>query len=343
MACDFAKFGLLDGLRSVRITALVEDRQNALWVGTSGGGVSRWEGGRFTSFGPEEGLATGTEVISLAADRDGSVWIGTDKGLVQWSGGTFKTIGESQGLPRKQVRALLQDSQGTLWVSVISGGLFRGAHGQFSLVDELGPAGKSVYVLMEDREGSIWAGTDAVWKRSGGAWKRFDSASGLPKGVIQALAQSSDGTVWVGIRRSGLYRSIGERFFPAASDGPLATQSIANVITDREGSMWAGAVSGGLNRLSSRVLDYWGANAGNPPTAVTSAVEEASDALIVSTSDQGRKRFENGRFRSLSGPRGVPAGPFHPLYLHRLPITVVSSVGCRAWKQFLYRFQPGQA
>src|SRR6187402_1048230 len=101
----FRKFGLQDGLRSVRITALAVDRQGALWIGTSGGGVSRWDRGRFTSFGAEQGFPEGREVIALAADRDGSVWIGTDKGLVQWSDGTFKLIDEVQNLPQKQVRA----------------------------------------------------------------------------------------------------------------------------------------------------------------------------------------------------------------------------------------------
>ena len=334
----FRKFGLLDGLRSVRIAALIEDRQNTLGVGTSGGGVSRWEGGRFTSFGPEEGLANGAEVISLAANREGSVWIGTVKGLVQWNGGTFKSIEEAQGLPRGQVRALLQDSQGTLWVSVITIGLFRGAHGQFTRVEDIGPEGKNVYVLMEDREGSIWAGTDALLKGSGGVWKRFDSASGLPKGIIQALAQSSDGTVWVGTRNGGLYRSMGERFLPAASEGALATQNTTAVIVDREGSVWAGAVSGGLHRLSSRVLDYWGANAGLPRTAVTSAVEEASGTLLVGTADRGIQRFENGRFSALPDP-AVSAD-------HSIVYCTAATSDGATWaagEQFLYRFQPGQA
>jgi ligand-binding sensor domain-containing protein len=86
----FRKFGLRDGLRSVRITALAEDARGSLWVGTSGGGVSRWDAGRFTSF---DEFPTGHEVIALAADRDGSMWIGTDKGLVQATGSTFKFMG----------------------------------------------------------------------------------------------------------------------------------------------------------------------------------------------------------------------------------------------------------
>ena len=105
----FRTFGLQDGLRSVHILTLAEDQQGALWVGTSGGGVSRWENGRFASFGVEEGFPSSADVIALAADRDGSVWIGAVDGLVQWRNGVFTKIGEAQGLPRKQVRALLDN------------------------------------------------------------------------------------------------------------------------------------------------------------------------------------------------------------------------------------------
>ncbi len=332
----FRKFGLQDGLHSVWITALAEDWEGALWAGTSGGGVSRWKNGRFTSFGVAEGFPSGGDVIALAAERNGPVWIGTARGLVRWHDGAFTMVGEAQGLPQKQVRALLQDSRGTLWVSVLTDGLFRGNHGQFTREEGMGPEGGNVYSLMEDRDGAIWAGTNSVWKRSGGVWKRFDSADGLPKTVIQALAQNSDGTLWVGARNGGLYCLTGERFVRTANDGPLATQSVGAVMTDREGSVWAGAVSGGLHRLSPRVLQYWSADAGLAPTAVTSVVEDASGALFAGTANRGIFRFENGRFNALTEPVSAKDSIIY--------CTTATSDGViwAAGEQCLFRFQLGQ-
>lgn len=332
----FRTFGLQDGLRSVRITALAEDCEGALWAGTSGGGVSRWKNGRFTSFGVAEGFPSGGEAIALAAERDGPVWIGTARGLVRWHDGAFTMVGEAQGLPHKQVRALLLDSRGTLWVSLLADGLFRGHNGQFTREEGIGPEGGNVYSLMEDRDGAIWAGTNAVWKGSGGVWKRFDSADGLPKTVIQALAQSSDGTLWIGARNGGLYRLTGERFVRTADDGPLATQSVGAVMTDREGSVWAGAVSGGLHRLSPGVVQHWGADAGLAPTAVTSVVEDASGALFAGTANRGIFRFENGRFNALTDPVSAKDSIIYCT-------TATSDGGIWAGgEQCLFRFQPGQ-
>jgi signal transduction histidine kinase/ligand-binding sensor domain-containing protein len=332
----FRKFGLQDGLRSVYVTALAEDRAGALWVGTSGGGVSCWDRGRFTSFEVEAGFPAGLEVIALAADRDGSVWIGTDKGLVHWKRGTFKIVSEAEGLPRKQVRALLQDAQGTLWVSVILEGLFRGTNGRFARVEGSDPTPNGVYVFCEDRDGSIWAASDSLWKCSGDKWRHFDPSNGLPKAPIQSLARSSDGTFWVGVRGHGLFCSTGEQFVQPVSEGPLATQSVGALTTDREGSVWAGAVFGGLHRLSPRVLQFWDENSGLPPTTVTSVVEEASGALCVGTASQGLQRFENGRFTPLADP----VAPGLPI----IYCTTGTSDGAvwAAGEQCLFRFQPGQ-
>jgi ligand-binding sensor domain-containing protein len=133
----------------------------------------------------------------MAADRDDSIWIGTTEGLVKWRNGAFALIGDAQGLPRKQIRALVQDSQGTLWVSVLSDGVYRGTNGQFVRVEGAGPVSGDCYSLMQDRDGSIWAGAGngVLWRWREGAWQRFDQANGLPLASFTALAQHGDGTL----------------------------------------------------------------------------------------------------------------------------------------------------
>jgi ligand-binding sensor domain-containing protein len=135
---------------------------------------------------------------------------------------------------------------------------------------------------------------------SAGTWQRFDKTSGLPGTPIQSIAQSSDGTLWIGTRAQGLYRSAGDRFERVANEGPLCTQSVGAVLADREGSVWAGAVAGGLHRLSPRVLQFWSANAGLAPTVVSSAVEDGSGVMWVGTASRGIHQFENGRFTPLA-------------------------------------------
>lgn len=333
----FRKFGLQDDLRSVRVSTLVEDKQGALWIGTTGGGVSRRENGRFTSFGVAEGFPSGADVVSMASGRDGAVWIGTSEGLVKWSDGKFALIGEAQGLPRVQIRAMAADAEGTLWVSALDEGVFRGSNGQFARLEGAGP--KAAYSLMADRDGSIWAGAGdgLLWRWRDGAWQRFDRSHGLPMASLVALAPASDGTLWIAAQGSGLYRGDGERFTPATSEGELSNRTVGRVIVDREGSVWVGTVAGGLNRLSRRVLQFRTASAGSERAGFSSIAEDASGAWWGAVGSRGMERFENGRFAPLEDP-GVSALTRH------IYATTSASDGSiwAAGEQCLYRFRPGQ-
>jgi ligand-binding sensor domain-containing protein len=211
-------------LRSVRISTLAEDRQGGLWIGTTGGGVSRWKDGRIDSFGSKEGFPSSADVVSMTADRDGSIWIGTSEGLVKWHKGVFSTISEAQGLPHEQIRALVQDSEGALWISVLPGGVFRAEHDHFARVQGPSPFPDYLYSLAAGGDGVVWggAGNGLLWRWQGGKWKQFDRANGLPMASFKSLSVGSDGALWICADDAGLYRANGELFESVAGKEELS-------------------------------------------------------------------------------------------------------------------------
>ena len=65
-------FGIPDGLSSLMINAISEDREGRLWFGTLGGGVSRYDGETFTTLTTHDGLAH-NEVGSIQNERESSM------------------------------------------------------------------------------------------------------------------------------------------------------------------------------------------------------------------------------------------------------------------------------
>src|SRR5262249_43695467 len=51
-----------------------EDRERNLWIGTSGGGLSRFTPRRFQAYGVESGLAE-RNVTSVSPDTTGGIWV----------------------------------------------------------------------------------------------------------------------------------------------------------------------------------------------------------------------------------------------------------------------------
>jgi signal transduction histidine kinase/ligand-binding sensor domain-containing protein len=95
---------------------LAADPAGGLWIGFREGGVARLVEGRVVvSQGRGVGLASGF-VRSLHVQADGTLWIGTPRGLVRMKDGRTATLGMANGLPCESFDSMLEDAAGTFWV-----------------------------------------------------------------------------------------------------------------------------------------------------------------------------------------------------------------------------------
>lgn len=67
-------YGVADGLPAASVTAIVQDGQGELWLGTDGGGLARFDGARFYVYAMEE-IVGGNRVARLLEDPAGRLWI----------------------------------------------------------------------------------------------------------------------------------------------------------------------------------------------------------------------------------------------------------------------------
>lgn len=97
------QYALREGLPQSEVRCLLEDSRGALWVGTAGGGVARFDGMTFSVLNTGNGLP-GNEVRAMAQDAAGRVWIGTDRGLVVYDG--LSLLAPTGGAAQASVHAL---------------------------------------------------------------------------------------------------------------------------------------------------------------------------------------------------------------------------------------------
>ncbi|MCY4744704.1 diguanylate cyclase [Pelomonas sp. UHG3] len=263
----FQHVGQDQGLPNAIASALVEDGQGFLWIG-SPGGLSRWDGYRFKVYlaDPQRaGALPDNYIQALHGDARGRLWVGTTSaGLLRHDPATDRFIGlpvgGEQGLSHVSVRQVLDDGDGGLWV-VTDGGLDRLApdSGRIERASRgwAAAAGPQVRVLLRGRDGVLWLGSAA------GLFRRPPGAAALvPVPLLgsvnvqpEVLRQDAAGRIWVGSLQHGVFVLGDEGRAPAVSlreqrtpDGMdlLASSQVVGLAEVNPGEMWVATQGQGL-------------------------------------------------------------------------------------------------
>lgn len=84
------------------VNALVLDRSGVLWIATSGSGLVSFHNGRFTT---RLNASRGGAVLSLLEGHDGTMWVGSSRGLHGIRNDQVTTYSQRDGLPQNRITA----------------------------------------------------------------------------------------------------------------------------------------------------------------------------------------------------------------------------------------------
>jgi ligand-binding sensor domain-containing protein len=118
-------------LRENEVWALAEGDDSSLWIGTYGGGVSRFEHGRFTSTLPKTAwlMITSPHSAATAKALSGSARMA---GVSRFKDGHFTNYTVKDGLVYNAVKALYADRDGSVWIGTSKGGITQFKDGKSS-------------------------------------------------------------------------------------------------------------------------------------------------------------------------------------------------------------------
>lgn len=242
------------GLLGNSLLNMAFDRSQNLWVGCwkyegrSGGGLYLAEGAGKRSMSTPDSLkwraittrqgAPGLEVLKVAEDSQGHIWVGTydggqGAGVGRWNGSEWRRFTTRDGLVGDCVYSMFEDPEGRMWfgttkgVSIYDGKVWR------SLTTRDGLASNNVYAMFIDEDKKMWFGTRRGVNRFDGTnWKLFSRRRELPAKLVRTIAQDREGCLWFGTypdlpglggigraRKSSIYDQIESRFMDKLSPG----------------------------------------------------------------------------------------------------------------------------
>ena len=258
----FSTLSTRDGLPSNIISAIAQDENDFIWIGTANG-VCRYDGHHFIIFKKEGSRSLpANEISSLLVDGD-YIWVGTWKGLCRINTLTFEITHIDLG-NHTVIRTLYKSSDGVIWIGTATG-LIRYSRDGYTVLDEQnnGLSHNTVRAIFEDAFGNLWVGTyDKLNKlpKGGSTFTEYDVKGDYKPSLKNNLIcdikpAQSDSLLWIGTETGLILFNIKQETYHHYTEktAGLSNEVIKNIYVDGEGHLWLGT-DFGLNIFNPQNL-----------------------------------------------------------------------------------------
>lgn len=156
-----------------------------------------------------------------------------------------------------EITQVMVDSEGNTWFATHGMGLYKYFIQDF---DRHGPDDLNVVMAIHrDREGFTWVGstTKGLWRLKDGKSKSYIDKSESHRNEVHAIAESPDGTLWIGTSYGlGKYNRKTDSFSWLTRADGLSSSVIINIQFDPDGNMYIGTFSGGVNYFDGKTFKH---------------------------------------------------------------------------------------
>ncbi|HTE34743.1 MAG TPA: two-component regulator propeller domain-containing protein [Chryseolinea sp.] len=266
----FSNLSTRDGLPSNIISAIAQDKDHFIWIGTANG-ISRYDGYTFKNFRREEIQSSlpANEISCLLIDGE-FLWVGTWRGLCKINTRTFE-ITRIDLKSNNVIRVLFKDKSGNTWIGTASG-LIRYDQNQQQVMyttENSKLSHNTIRSLFEDSRGDLWVGTyDKLnrYDKRRNEFTVFDLKGAYKPELKNNLicdikpVKGDELSLWIGTE-TGLClfnTSTGQFTQYTRANSGFSNEVIKNIYTGPDGLVWLGT-DFGLNRFdpTSRITTVY--------------------------------------------------------------------------------------
>jgi len=273
------------------------------------------------TFARADGLSSDFS-LTLFEDTEGSIWVGTTKGLDQFRKNDVRVL----RAPGFMNFSLTKDAEGALWVATASNATHPCA--LWTLGTTLASDGlvRDVDSIYQDKDGSLLiGGPGGLVRRQNKLFAPFERAApaAFDRGGIDAIARDQDGYLWISVRHLGVYRLKGAHWLAKGGVEALPNLYANLIVADTTKKIWLGYSDGRLAAVADGHATIYGEAEGLRTGSVTAILP--GQTLLVG-GDLGLYAFHEGRFqrikteddRLLDGITGMAAGQDGALWVNAI-------------------------
>ena len=315
-------FSVRDGLGQSQVFDIHQDLRGVLWMGTSGGGLSSFNGKKISTLSTADGLCD-PFVKCINELPNGRLFIGGIESSCLYNGLEFNEISELKGL---EIEFTVR-TDSVLYVSTSSSLFcFRDGNVAEELLSDI-----NIYGICEAHNADLILLTDEGIQELRQR-ELFNTSLTLPcsPALVNSIVQEKDESIWVSTYGHGVYFTNkgkfikhkvarkskvvfktlsfenGERWFCTLNDGVLIesngvfrqismlnglpSNTVLSCMQDDWGNVWLGTSGGGAAKFSGQDFTHIDQERGLPGKQVYS-IGVAEDAVYMGVADRGLVKF----------------------------------------------------
>ena len=331
--------------RTIRANEMLMDRNHSLWIGTKSKGLYHVRDGVADHYDNTAGLS-GNFIESIYEDREGNLWVVTDRGVDVFRDTPVVTFSGNEGLTGANVQSVLALSNGSVWVGDVEALDIINSDRVSAIAAGRGLPGQIVNAMFEDSTGRIWLGIDdtIVTYKSGrfSTIKKSDRSASEHTGI--AFTEDVQGNIWALIDRdprvTGSGRLLRIKDHHWEEEIPMADLNRPRYLAaDRNAGIWVvtenGTLAHYLNRNAQTIVTLGS-------VTVYSLFVDSDNAVLVPGSN-GLYRLKDGRLNRLDSGNGLPCSSifsaikdnYGDFWLYaRCGLLRISASDWKAWLEF---------
>lgn len=286
---NFRTYTTDDGLTSNIIKCVFEDVNSRLWIGTQYGGLCVLDDVSSKSNFVEFPLPFSTQYLEVSISdiiegTDGTIWFGTNRGLVSYDEQSTKVYTQKDGLLKGDIYDLHQDEDDNILIGTTNG-LSKFSNNSFTTYNRSNNYPfDAVFCINEDKLGNIWVGTSrlGVFKLNLklGEYEIYNTDKGLSEDFVLSILEDESDNMWVGTKGGGVnkFRSIAFTYFGEKQG--LSNDKVNGLMIDSYENIWF-ATRGGAIKYTGDTFKIYDKTDGLPVNFINTIYEDRDKNIWI--------------------------------------------------------------